>query len=146
MSHRPYTPFAPIVAMLLTLAGCGGGSSDSDSGPTGELQVFHAASEAPEVDIFVEGDPAVMEVPFGTASGFLDVPTDPDVTVEVSETGNEVFSGSVDLSEDQKRTIIARGLTDDGSELEIDILEVSDTQVLRARLRKTEAEEAEAEG
>lgn len=122
MPDRQHTSLAFAFAALLTLAGCGG-SSDSDSGPTGELQLFHAASDAPEVDVFVNGNQALTEVPFGTASGFLEVSTDPSVTVEVSETGNEVFSGSVELSEDQRRTVVARGLSDNGTQLEIDILE-----------------------
>ena len=80
----------PLIALLaalsVALAGClgGGGSSNRSelvppSGPTAEIRVLHASSDAPAVDSYVNDDllSPLTALEFGEATGFLTVPAEP---------------------------------------------------------------------
>ncbi|WP_070988890.1 DUF4397 domain-containing protein [Halofilum ochraceum] len=99
-----------IIATTGLLTACGG--DDNDSADRAEVRAIHASSNAPDVDIALNGDVAIPMLAFATASDLLAVnPGTFTVTVEaITPTGDvEVINANVPLVADQETTIIALG-------------------------------------
>lgn len=88
---------------------------------TGEAQVrvAHLASDAPNVDVYVDGEPvdALLDVPYGAVSPYLPLPAGPhQITVyPAGDTSQPVIDTSVEVAAGAAYTIGAVGLVSDGS-------------------------------
>jgi hypothetical protein len=101
-----------IAATTGLLAACGGDDDDNGSAAQAEVRAIHASSNAPDVNITFDGDVAVEDLAFATASDSLGV--DPGtfaVTVDaITPNGDtQVITADVPLEADQETTIIALG-------------------------------------
>ncbi|MCH8544874.1 MAG: DUF4397 domain-containing protein [Alcanivorax sp.] len=109
-----------VAAGVLGLAACGG-SSSSGSRPTADIRVVHAATDAPDVNVRVNGGAvsSLQNVPFGSGSEFLRVRADRyDVDVDALAAAGVlegVISESVALERNTQTTVIAAGLLADES-------------------------------
>jgi hypothetical protein len=64
---------------------------------TAKVRVLHASPDAPAVDVYVNGDVALSNVPFFTASDYLDLPAG-TYQIQVTPTGADVSSAVIDAS------------------------------------------------
>ena len=89
------------------------------SGAQAQVRVAHLASDAPNVDVSVNGEPvaALQNVPYGTISSYLPLPAgSQQVTVyPAGDTSQPVIDTPVDLAAGGSYTIGAVGLVSDGS-------------------------------
>lgn len=80
---------------------------------TAKVRVVHASPDAPAVDVYVNGDRALTNVPFFTASDYLDLPAGTH-QVQVTPTGQPasaaVIDASVTVEANKAYTIAATGL------------------------------------
>ncbi|MUV88861.1 DUF4397 domain-containing protein [Halapricum sp. CBA1109] len=115
-------------AATIALAGCGGtdstttadGGDDGDDGMTtgdgmdggtANVRVAHMSPNAPNVDVYVDGDAVLEDVPFTTVSDYLEVPAG-ERTVEITAAGDaetSVFEGPVTVEADTDYSIVASG-------------------------------------
>lgn len=83
------------------------------------VRVAHLASDAPNVDVYVDGAPvdALQDVPYGAVSPYLPLPAGPhQVTVyPAGDTTTPVIDASVEVAAGGAYTIGAVGLVGDGS-------------------------------
>ena len=91
-----------------------------DPEEVGYLRVFHGSFDAPGVDIWVNGEPTIIGLGFGQASGaFLELPVgtyDVEITVTgAADTSDAVFAGPVTLVADAYVTAYAYGSLSGGS-------------------------------
>lgn len=84
------------VALVLFLSFGIGVSADSH---TAKVRVVHASPDAPAVDVYVNGDVTLENVPFKADSGYLEVPAGTH-NVEVFATGTEYAEGAGVLQAD----------------------------------------------
>ena len=71
-------------------------TSESD---TGMVRVAHASPDAPNVDVYVDGNVVLEDVPFRAVSDYLDVPTGTH-TVKITAAGDEetvAFEGDIEV-------------------------------------------------
>lgn len=74
------------------------------------IRVWHNSPDAPAVDVIVNGQTALSNVPYGTASSYLPLPAGTyDVRVNVAGTSTTVFSGPVTLARGESYTAVALG-------------------------------------
>lgn len=82
-------------------------------GSTAKVRVLHASPDAPAVDVYVNGNQTLTNVPFFTASDYLDLPAG-TYQVQVSPTGQPasaaVIDASVTIQAGRAYTIAATGL------------------------------------
>lgn len=99
-----------IAAVALVVAGCND-SNNTSTTPTTHLRVIHASSDAPNVDVLVNGMTELTNVPYKAASDFLTIPAG-TTTLNVDPTGtsNSVFNASIPLLANQQYSAIAVGL------------------------------------
>lgn len=87
--------------------------------PEAQVRVAHLASDAPNVDVSVNGEPvaALQNVPYGTVSPYLPLPAgSQQVTVyPAGDTSQPVVDTPVDLAAGGAHTIGAVGLVSNGS-------------------------------
>lgn len=105
------------IAAVLGLVACGGSSNSSEE-ENARLRVLHAATDAPDVRVSVDGEVAVERLSFGDGTGFLELPAGArDVRVEgLTPDGDvEVFAAELDLEADNDYTVIANGRIADDS-------------------------------
>lgn len=85
-------------------------------GGEANVRVAHASPDAPNVDVFVDGDKVLSDVPFTTVSGYLELPAD-EYTVAIAaasdatspdEAETVVFEGEIELDAEEY-TIAAIG-------------------------------------
>ena len=75
-----------------------------------QLRVWHLSPDAPAVDIYVNGNKAVSNVAFGTATDYLTVaPGSYDVRITVANTNTVVLSQQVTLARGEAYTAVALG-------------------------------------
>ncbi len=113
--------------------------------PEGRLRVAHMSPNAPNVDVYVNGDAVLEDVAFGAVSSYLTVPA-AEHEVEITAAGDpdtSVFAGPVTVAPDSDYTVAAIGeLGDDADQpfeplvLEDDNSEVGSDQ---SRLRVVHA-------
>ncbi|MBB5179788.1 hypothetical protein HNQ44_001212 [Planomicrobium koreense] len=78
------------LALLLAMTLVTGVSADSH---TAKVRIVHASPDAPAVDVYVNGDAALENVPFKADSGYLDLPAGTH-DVEVFATGTAYEEGA----------------------------------------------------
>ncbi len=64
---------------------------------TAKVRVIHASPDAPAVDVFVNGNRTLTNVPFFTASAYLDLPAG-TYQIQVSPTGQPASAAVIDTS------------------------------------------------
>lgn len=88
----------------------------------GRVRVVHASPDAPAVDVYVDGEAALTDVPFGAISDYLSVPAG-DRTVRITAAGDEstvAFEGTVTVQADTAATAVAFGnLTEDAFQVAV---------------------------
>ncbi|WP_254279950.1 DUF4397 domain-containing protein [Haloarcula marina] len=112
-----------------------GTASAHDDDEDALVRVVHASPDAPNVDVYVDGQRVLSDVGFGTISDYLAVAPD-EYEVTITAAGDDdavVFEADVEFDEDDEYTIVATGeLAED--EFEVLIFE-DDRTVRRNRAR-----------
>lgn len=106
----------PILALALLGAVALGGCDDDPAAPssTAQLRVVHASPDAPDVDVIVDGAPALTNVPFGAASPDLNVPAGTrELQVRAAGTNTTVIDPDASLTAGAAYTVLATGLVAD---------------------------------
>ena len=82
-----------------------------------QVRVAHLAPDAPNVDVYVNGDPVLTDVPYTTVSEYLSLPAGTQqVTVYATgDTTSPVLDTPVELAAGGAYTVAAVGLVADGS-------------------------------
>ena len=114
------TPFQFVLAQ-----DTGGGMMGSG---TASVRVAHLSPNAPNVDVYVDGDAVLEDVPFTTVSGYLDVPAG-EREVEITAAGDpdtSVFSGPVTVEADTDYTVAAIGELGDDADQPFEPLVLTD--------------------
>lgn len=83
-----------LVAALMALALVPAAFAQSG---TAKVRVIHASPDAPAVDVFVNGNRALTNVPFFTASDYLDLPAG-SYRVQVAPTGQDASAAVIDAT------------------------------------------------
>lgn len=83
-----------LVAMLMALALVPAAFAQ---GGTAKVRVIHASPDAPAVDVYVNGSRALADVPFFTASDYLDLPAG-TYQVQVTPAGQPASAAVIDAS------------------------------------------------
>ena len=109
MRRRIAPLFRLLAAGILTLSVAG----VATAADTAMVRVLHASPDAPAVDVYVDDTivAALTNVPFGTISGYLEIPAG-DHNVKVYATGtttNPVIDADVTVATGAKYTIAATG-------------------------------------
>jgi len=87
--------------------------SESSGEPTGVAQIrfVHAATDAPNVDVVVDGATVLSNVPFGAASDYLPVDAgNRQLQVRPAGSSTAVIDANQDLEDGSDYTVIASGL------------------------------------
>jgi len=98
---------APFDLTVAVDAGAGGGGVVE----TADLRVAHLSPDAPNVDVYVDDERALADVPFRAVSDYLAVPAG-SRAVEITAAGDPdtvAFSGDVELAADAAYTVAAVG-------------------------------------
>jgi len=110
--------FVLVLALLISLTLTVPALAQSGGGQA-QVRVAHLASDAPNVDVSVNGEPvaALQNVPFGTISPYLPLPAgSQQVTVyPAGDRSQPVIDAPVDLAPGAAYTVGAVGLVSDGS-------------------------------
>jgi hypothetical protein len=105
---------AAITALALALPAFAQGADGQ-----AQVRVAHLSSDAPNVDVYVNGEPvaALTNVPYGTVSGYLPLPAGTQqVTVYATgDTSAPVIDTPVELAAGGTYTVAAVGLVSDAS-------------------------------
>ncbi len=99
---------ALAVSMLVSLAffGCG-----DDSSSQADLRVVHGSPDAPDVDVRIDGQGVLDDVPYLASSGYLSVDAGArDIDVLVAGTETVAISATLALAEGTSTTVLATGL------------------------------------
>jgi hypothetical protein len=104
-----WLPFLALAAITQVTTAC----HDSSDQSTTELRAIHASSDAPNVDVIVNGKAQLTNVPYETASAFLQIPAG-TTTLAVNPTGTStsVINTTLALAADQQYTAIVVGLAE----------------------------------
>ncbi|GAA5215298.1 DUF4397 domain-containing protein [Corallincola platygyrae] len=103
-----------LVASAL-MAGCSDDDDDEDVvEPMGEafVRVVHASPDAPNVNVYVDGNEVLSDVAYQEASGFLNLPEGTyNIRVEAIVPGGniDVFEGDVAVDSDMQYNVVAVG-------------------------------------
>lgn len=74
------------------------------------VRVWHNSPDAPAVDVLVNGQVVLSNVPYGATSQYLPLPAGTyDVRVNVAGTSTTVFSGPISLARGESYTAVAMG-------------------------------------
>jgi hypothetical protein len=95
-----------LLAVLLSAGiGCG-----SDNDQTSQVRVFHASPDAPNVDVLINGGRVLENVPYSTASDFLEVDAGhSQFTITPAGDTTRVIDTRADLIPDTSYLVIASG-------------------------------------
>jgi hypothetical protein len=102
---------ALLVALALAAPAFAQGSGEA------QVRVAHLSPDAPNVDVYVNGEPALTDVPYTTVSSYLSLPAGTQqVTVYAAgDTSTPVIDAPVEVAAGGAYTIAAVGLVTDGS-------------------------------
>ncbi len=94
---------ALLSAMVVILAGC------NDDDPTAQVRVVHASPDAPNVDVLVNNNVELSDVPFKGVSRYLsvDLGDDPNFKINAAGTSTTVISNTLRLEEGKQYTLLA---------------------------------------
>ncbi|MFD2670611.1 DUF4397 domain-containing protein [Marinicrinis sediminis] len=99
--------FALVLMMVVPV------TSAFAEGEEAMVRVVHASPDAPEVDVYVDGNAVLTKVPYKTASQYLALPAGShEVKVYASSangSGDPVIAATLDLAAGQKYTVAAVG-------------------------------------
>ena len=104
---------------------------DGTETATGEgmanLRVAHMSPNAPNVDVSVDGSTVLEDVPFGTVSDYLEVPSGM-LEVMITPTGSDeaVFDDSIPVEADVDYTVVASGEVGDDADQPFEPLVLED--------------------
>ncbi|WP_354623602.1 DUF4397 domain-containing protein [Psychromonas sp. MME2] len=106
--------FVSFVSTLLVACGGGGGSSSVDSQSTTSLRVYHASPDAPLVNVWLDGKPALTGVDYQQSSGALFVSegvhsVQIDAILPDGSTLTVLPETTLDLMADSEYNVIALG-------------------------------------
>jgi hypothetical protein len=94
-----------LVCIATAIAGCGG--SDDNPGTT-HLRILHASPDAPNVDVYVDNNLALANVPYPTASNYLTIEAGPhNIKVNAAGTSTTVINVTPSLARNGYFTAIA---------------------------------------
>ncbi|PSP80756.1 DUF4397 domain-containing protein [Halobacteriales archaeon QS_4_69_225] len=141
------------VGATVALAGCNGGNGNGGGGeetatPTGtetdtetdtptdtemmaasaRVRASHMSPNAPNVDVYVDGEAVLEDVPFGETSGYLELDAG-TYAVEITPAGDSettVFSGDVSVEAETDYTIAAIGEVGDDTDQSFEALVLED--------------------
>jgi len=134
-------------AAVVGLAGCAGGGDDGNGGDgtdsptddggmdtdtdggmdtetpseTARVRAAHMSPDAPNVDIYVDGNAALEDVPFRAVSDYLEVPAGPH-QFTITEAGNQdnaVFDQEVTLEAEDYTLVAAGELTSEDTDFQV---------------------------
>ena len=102
---------ALLMALALATPALAQGSGEA------QVRVAHLAPDAPNVDVYVNGEPVLTDVPYTTVSDYLSLPAGAQqVTVYAAgDTASPVIDAPVDVAAGGAYTVAAVGLVADGS-------------------------------
>lgn len=129
---------ATVLAVTLALAGVAvalpadGGSSFAlqdgnetvqDGNETALVRVVHASPDAPNVDVLVDNETALEDVPFGTISDFIELPAgEHQITITAAgDPGTVVFDETATFDAGVGHTLIALGEVTEGQPVPLDV-------------------------
>jgi hypothetical protein len=131
MLHRAKNISSFLTVLVLTVAfalvaGCGSGNNDTVNTPgTGRVRVVHASPDAPNVDVYVDNQRVLSNVPYQAASGYLPLNAGAHlVRVTPANSETAVISATITVTPNTDYTVLAVGrvanieplvLTDDNS-------------------------------
>jgi hypothetical protein len=96
-----------ILAVFIFI-GCGGGSGGNGSHDLATLRVIHNSPDAPNVDVTLDDQIILPNVPYGAISGPLTFDTgERDVAVRVAGTNQSVIEATLDLEINKQYLIFA---------------------------------------
>ncbi len=108
-----------LVVGLAALMGVALAAPAFAQGGEAQVRVAHLAPDAPNVDVYVNGQPvpALQNVPYATVSSYLSLPagTQQFTVYPAGDTSNPVIDAPVDLAAGGAYTVAAVGLVADGS-------------------------------
>lgn len=116
VSRTSTVALAALVALAMSLLAVAPALAQ---GGQAQVRVAHLSSDAPNVDVYVNGEPvsALQNVPFGTVSPYLPLPAGSQ-NLQVYPAGDSsepVIDTTVDLAAGGAYTVGAIGLVEDGS-------------------------------
>lgn len=116
VSRTSTVALAALVALAMSLLAVAPALAQSGQA---QVRVAHLSSDAPNVDVYVNGEPVseLQDVPFGTVSSYLPLPTGSQ-NVQVYPAGDAsepVIDTTVDLASGGAYTVGAIGLVGDSS-------------------------------
>lgn len=98
---------AAVSSLILIVSGC----NDSGSAPRTELRAIHAASDAPNVDVLVNGTAAFTNIAYKTDTGFLPIRAGTTtLSVDPTGTSDAVINGAFALNANQQYSAVVIGL------------------------------------
>lgn len=106
-----------FLTLLLAAGALTAACSDDDdnTGPEGvaRVRVVHASPDAPDVDVLLDDAEVLGDVPYLTASDYLDVPAGPqNLKVNAAGTATTVVNADLSLVDGTDYTVIATGLAE----------------------------------
>jgi hypothetical protein len=102
-----------LLAAGALIAACS--DDDDNTGPEGEarVRVVHASPDAPDVDVLLNDAEVLGDVPYLTASDYLDTPAgDQKLEVNAAGTATTLIDTDVSLVDGTDYTVIASGLVE----------------------------------
>lgn len=101
-----------MVLASIFMVGCDDDDDDDDV-QSAQLRVLHASPDAPNVDVLVNGEVVLSNVPFQAASGFLTVDAgETQVQVNAAGTDTTVIDETLTLAPESASTVIATNFLD----------------------------------
>jgi hypothetical protein len=94
----------------------------------GNARIAHMSPDAPNVDVYVDGDAVIEDVAFGDTSDYLEVPAG-DRQVEITAAGDAsttVFDGTVNVTANTDFTVVAAGETSEDADQPFEVLTLRD--------------------
>ena len=136
------------VGATVALAGCNGGNGNGGGEETAtptdtetdtptdtptttasaRVRAAHMSPNAPNVDVYVDGDAVLEDFPFGETSGYLELDADTH-TVEITPAGDPdttVFNGDVSVEAETDYTVAAIGEVGDDVDQSFEALVLED--------------------
>src|SRR5688500_777247 len=99
-----------VLVAALAITACDNDDDPIAPAATAGLRVVHASPDAPNVDVLVDGTSALTNVPFRTASAYLDVPVGSrNLRVRGTGTTANVIDANATLADGKFYTVLATG-------------------------------------
>jgi Domain of unknown function (DUF4397) len=125
-THKAKASLAWVLAMAIIaplFSACNGSDSSSSPAPlppppasATKLRAIHASSDAPSVDVIVNGAKALIDLRYKVASAFLTIPSGTTtIAVNPTATDTSVLNVSAPLSADRQYSAVVIGLVSDTS-------------------------------